>query len=143
MAKYMLPRLRDLAHVARRRGASSRDPWTNLVTIFSKDWTNNRTWLISQKKCGDVLRAQVPFARLTSEDAVGPADRSAQHDSGVRGERRLLWRNRSLGVGEPKGASPAPDKVAPVALSEFHVDFGIVDGVTDDVAMKTVVRIGG
>ena len=74
---------------------------------------------------------------------MGPADRSAQHDSGVRGERRLFWRNRSLGVSEPEEASPAPDKVAPVALSEFHVDFGIVDGVTDDVAVKTVVLFGG
>ena len=60
--------------------------------LFTKDKIIKRTWLISQKKSGDVLRALVPFvARLAGQDAVGPADWGAQHDCGVRSERRLFW----------------------------------------------------
>ena len=103
-----------------------------------------RTWLISQKKGCDVLCTQVPLARLARQDAVGPANRSAQHDRGVGGERRLLRRNRCLGVSEPeRAAAPAPDKVAAVALPELHLDFGVVNGVADDVAVETVVLLGG
>ena len=88
--------------------------------MFIKDMIIYRTWLISQKKSGDVLRALVPFvARLARQDAVGPADRGAQHDCRVRSERRLLWRNSSLGVSESKrAAAPAPDQVTAVALPD-------------------------
>ena len=88
--------------------------------LFTKDKIIKRTWLISQKKSGDVLGALVPFvARLARQDAVGPAYRGAQHDCRVRGERRLLWRNGSLGVGESKRAAAlAPDEVTAVALPE-------------------------
>ena len=103
----------------------------------------HRTWLISQEKGRVGHRTGIPLASSASQDAVRPAERSAQDHRGDRSERSPLRRNVDFGVSEPQGAAIALHEVAATALSKFHLDFGVVDGVTDGVAEEAVVLAGG
>ena len=103
----------------------------------------HRTWLISQEEGRVGHRTFIPLACTACQNAVRPAERSAQDHRGNRGERFPLRRDVNLGVGEPQGAAIAFHEVAALALSKFHLDFGVVDGVTDGVAVEAVILAGG